>query len=52
MPHDGEHIRVRDESAGKSERMVVRDDFYRVRANTYGTHTGISGLDGERQFAD
>ena len=48
MPHDGEHLRVRDKSAGKSEGIVVWDDFYRLRANTYGTRTGIGGLDGER----
>jgi hypothetical protein len=48
MPHDGEHIRVRDEIAGEPERIVVWDDFYRCRASAYGTRTGISGLDGER----
>ena len=48
MSHDGEHIRVRDESAGKSEGFVVWDDFYRCRASTYGTRTGIGGVDGER----
>ena len=32
----------------KWERIVVRDDFCRPRASSYGTRTGISGLDGER----